>query len=176
MPFASPKQNLDQCLFSKGAHVADFGVGSGEYAFVLAKRVGEAGRVYAVDVQKSLLERIKNEGHKQGFSNIEIVQGDLEHEGSSQLRGNSMDAVIASNILFQTEHKENLLKEAYRVLRSGGRLLVIDWQDSFEGLGPERNAVVSEGAVKNMCNEIGFEMVNKINSGDYHYGLVFRKK
>ena len=57
----------------------------------------------------------------------------------------SVDAVIISDLLFHVEHKNQVLQEAHRILRAGGRILVVDWRESFGGVGPEPDHVISEG-------------------------------
>ena len=61
--FSDPEKNIEQFSLGKGMHVADFGTGSGFYALAAAEAVGETGRVYAIDVQKDLLEKLKKEAH-----------------------------------------------------------------------------------------------------------------
>src|SRR5690606_13333033 len=119
-----------------GMRVADFGAGSGQYSFALAEAVTGAGKVYSVDVQKNLLAKIKNESIKRHLLSIEPVWGDIDKQGGSTLRDNSCDVVVMANILFQLEQKETALKEAYRVLKPRGRLLIVDWSESFGGIGP----------------------------------------
>jgi len=174
--FTDPSSNLQQLALGVGWHVADFGSGSGAYALAAAKRVGPDGRVYAVDVQKELLQKIKNEARTQRFSNIEIIWGNVEEYGGSKLRDNAMDAVIASNILFQIEKKDGFIKEIKRVLKPRGRVLIVDWTDSFGGLGPKQEAVVTEETAKKMFQDGGFEFEQSIQAGDHHYGVIFKKK
>ena len=105
--FSDPQKNTAQLDVREGDHVADFGAGSGAYAFAVAKRVGSSGRVYAIDVQKDLLAKLKNEAHHQHISNIEIIWSDLDEKKGVPLRDASIDACIISNLLFQVLSKES---------------------------------------------------------------------
>lgn len=176
MAFADPKQIVRQFAVGEGWHVADFGTGSGAYALALVEKVGHEGRVYAVDIQKDLLVRVKNEAKTRGFLNLEIVWGNIEEAGGSKLRDNSMDAVIASNILFQLENKKGCVREVSRVLKQNGRALVVDWTDSFGGLGPRQNMVIPENETKELFQKEGFIYEQSIPAGDHHYGIIFKKK
>ena len=67
-------------------HVADLGAGSGHYTLAAAKKVGESGRVYAIEVQKDLLTRIKNLAQTEHINNVEVIWGDVENRGGTKLK------------------------------------------------------------------------------------------
>lgn len=174
--FSDPEKNIEQFDLGKGNYVADFGTGSGHYAFAAAEAVGSSGRVYAIDVQKDLLEKLKNEARNvRHLGNLEIVWGDLDNLGGTRLRENSLDAVIASNVFFQLQKKENACLEIKRILKPGGRVLLIDWSSSFGGLGPQSNDVLSEEAAEKLFEKNGFKIDRTIDAGAQHYGIIFRK-
>ena len=100
MPFSDPEQILRQFSFGNDWHVADFGAGSGAYVFAAARRLSD-GKVYAVDINRGLIERIKKDAGERGFKNVEVFWGDVEDLGGSKLKDASMDAVIVANVLFQ---------------------------------------------------------------------------
>ncbi len=174
--FSDPEKNISQFSVGKGTTVADFGTGSGNYAFAAAEAVGEQGKVYAIDVQKDLLLKLKKEAQERYISNIETVWADLDIVGGTKIREGIIDQVIASNVFFQLENKENSAKEIKRILKHGGRVLVIDWEDSFRGMGPEPKAVFNEIKAKEIFEKVGFEYERDIEVGAHHYGLIFRKK
>ena len=68
--FSDPILHIEHLDIDKGMKVADIGAGSGHHTIHLAKAVGETGRVYAIDVQKDLLARIKSEAHHQKINNV----------------------------------------------------------------------------------------------------------
>jgi len=155
---------------------AFLGSGSGFYVLESARAVGESGRVYAVDVQKDLLERVKKSADLEGLNNIEVIWGDIEKLGGTRLADASVDAVILSNVMFQVEEKDNLATEVNRILRPNGRVLVVDWTGAFGGLGPAPESVFPEQQAKELFQGRGFVLDKEISAGDNHYGLVFRKK
>jgi len=112
--FTDPEKNLEQFDLQKGMRVADFGSGSGFYATTAARLVGDKGKVFAVDIQKDLLTRLKKDAAAKKLLNIEIIWGDLEKAGGAKLKDGSVDRAIISNLLFQIGEKENLVKEAAR--------------------------------------------------------------
>lgn len=155
--------------------IADFGAGSGAYALLIAEALEGYGRVYAVDIQRDLLRRIGNEASRRGFKNVEPVWADLGSEGASKLDDSSLDLVLVSNLLFQVESKKGVLAEARRVLRGSGRLAVIDWSDSFGGMGPQKSDVVTKEKALALAREAGFELQREFPAGAHHYGLIFKR-
>ena len=175
MDFSNPKSNVERLHLTEGMHVADFGAGSGEYAFALAARVGASGLVYAIDIQAGLLERLKKEAKLRKLK-IEVIRGDLDEEGGSKLASGSMDALVVSNILFQSEKKDVLAREAHRVVKKDGQILVIDWSDSFGNLGPIPAHVVKKEAGKDIFLKTGLGFDREFEAGAHHWGLIFKKE
>jgi ubiquinone/menaquinone biosynthesis C-methylase UbiE len=173
--FSDPVKNIEQFSIKLGSSVADLGSGSGHYSLALARAVGDKGKVYAIDIQKDLLAKIKNEANHQGLFNVEVVWGDVEKINGTRIRSEFVDAVVISNLLFQAMQKEVLLKEAYRILKKDGVLLCVDWSDSFGGLGPKPDAVVSKDKARALIEATGFAFDREIQAGEHHYGFVFRK-
>lgn len=174
--FSDPEKNIAQFFLKEGMIVADFGAGTGAYAVAAAKRVGERGRVYAIDVQKELLSSVKTATSKEGLSNVEILWGDIEEPHGTKMADGSADATIVSNVLFQSENRSGLLNEAGRVLKKGGALLFVDWADSFGGLGPHPDQVIKKNDARRMMENAGFTYERDIDAGEHHYGMVFRNQ
>jgi len=175
MVFVNPEDILDQLVLGEGRVVAELGAGSGAYVLPAARRVGDSGKVYAIDIQKHFLDKIKNDAKQARITNIEVLSGDLEEDGGIELKDDSVDVVILSNTLFQIENKTEAAREIHRILESGGRLLVVDWVDSFGGIGPAPDAVVSQEEVRDIFERNGFTHERDIKAGPHHYGIVFRK-
>jgi ubiquinone/menaquinone biosynthesis C-methylase UbiE len=173
--FSDPRHNIEQLGISDNAIVADFGAGSGFYSMEAALAVAPLGKVYAVDVQKDLLDRLKKQATEHHIRNIEIIAGDLEKLGGSKLRDGSCDVVIASNVLFMVGDKKSFFLEACRVLKPKGRILVIDWSGSFSQMGPHHTHVFAKDDAMKLARETGFVFEREISTGSQHYGIIFRK-
>lgn len=173
--FSNPDHIVYQLALKTGDIVADFGAGSGAYALALARVVGQSGIVYAVDIQRDLLTRIKNLAQNTGLSNVHVLWGDIEQPEGTTLKNDLVNMVIIANTLFQTEHKKTVLHEAYRVLKPNGTLVLIDWKDSFGGLGPPTSDVVHEEDASALARSAGFVYDRGIPAGAYHYGLIYKK-
>ncbi len=175
MDFAVPDSNVKQFELREGMQVADLGAGSGHYALAAAHMVGNSGGVHAVEVQRDLLHRIRDQAALEGLHNVEIIWGTIEEEGGTKLRDESMTAAILSNTLFQVEDKEGTLREAYRILAPNGRLLIVDWSESYGGMGPEENAIVTESKARELAESAGFTYDRAIDAGVHHYGFIMKK-
>lgn len=176
MAFSDPKQVIRECAIADGSMVADFGTGSGHYAMAAAQAVGARGRVYAVDIQKELLARLKKEALAKHLGNLEVLWGDIEAEGGSKLRSSMVDVVIMANALFQMHHRNASLQEAKRVLKPGGTLVFVEWQDSYGGMGPAPSEVVQEAVARDLLTRAGFSVERSLrNAGEHHYGFIARK-
>lgn len=173
--FTNPIQNINELGVYDGMIAADLGAGTGAYTIPLAERVGETGRVYAVEVQKDFLTNIKDAAAARGFKNVEVIWGDIEHVGGTKIKDASVDVVVISNVLFQAEDKKGLLLEAKRILKTGGKLLLVDWKDSFNNLGPAQDAVISAGVARTLCEHEGFVIKKEISAGEHHYGFIMLK-
>jgi ubiquinone/menaquinone biosynthesis C-methylase UbiE len=172
MTFTNPKNNISNLNLNDGMTVVDLGSGAGAYSLIAAKEVG-SGKVYAVDVQNGLLERLSRDATEKGLSNIEVVSADLENIRGSGLKDNSADALIISNILFLIDNKDSFVKEAGRILRPEGRALIIEWSDSYGGLGPQPEHILSESDAVSLFERNGFRIEKKLlDAGEHHYGFI----
>lgn len=170
--FSDPASNIAKLGLTDGMKVADIGAGSGFYSIEAAKKVGGSGRVFAVDVQRDLLERLRSVGLQQKLTNIEAVWGNAEKIGGTKLRDASTDRVIASNILFQITKPDDFALEMKRILKPGGKILVVDWSE-VSPLGPK--TVVPLMKAQTLFEKNGFKLEQSFGAGDHHYGLVFSR-
>lgn len=173
MNFSDPQQNVLQLGLRSGMKVADLGSGVGHHALAAASIVGKEGRVYAVDVQEEVLKHLASSAATQGLKNLETVWGNIEKLGGTTLKDQSMDAVILSNTLFQLDDHVGAVAEIKRILKPGGRLLVIDWAGSYNGLGPSPTAIIPEHTALELFITNGLHKLKDFRAGPHHYSIVF---
>lgn len=173
MNFSDPKQNVLQLGLRSGMKVADLGSGVGHHALAAASIVGGEGRVYAVDIQEEVLKHLASSAVSAGLKNIETVWGNIEKLGGTTLKDHSMDAVVLSNTLFQLDDHKGAVAEIKRILKPGGRLLVIDWAGSYDGMGPRPENIVPEHTALELFITNGLHKVKDFRSGPHHYSIVF---
>lgn len=174
--FIKPEQIVKTFGLMPGMIVVDFGCGAGHYPLLMSGLVGSKGLIYAVDIQKDLLESVKKQANKQGIENLEIIQADLERPETMLLKQGIADFILVSNILFQIGHKNLLVETARRLLKQGGRLAVIDWkkEDDFK-LGPRHEYKISKEETMAFFLQNGFKVENEFPAGEHHYGIMFVK-
>lgn len=170
--FSNPEQNVAQLDLRDGMRVADFGAGTGFYSRAASKRVGNSGKVYAIEIQKDFVKKLEDDLKNWHISNVECIWGDIESLGGTKLADSSMDLIIISNILFQVEDKFGLIDEVKRVLKPNGQVLLVDWSDSFSGMGPDINNIIKKDKAIELFNKRGLKFLKDIIVGDHHYGII----
>ncbi len=170
--FSTPSVNLTQFHIEPGMVVADLGCGSGAYVFELLQRVGPTGKVIALDVQKALVEKLASECKKNHITNVTALWDDLDDKNGIGLNDSSVDRAVIANTLFQIEDTQKFSTEVRRILKPGGLALIIDWSDSFKGLGPTPQHVMKRERALEIFQKAGFIHRKDVNAGDHHYGFV----
>ncbi|HYE22483.1 MAG TPA: class I SAM-dependent methyltransferase [Verrucomicrobiae bacterium] len=174
--FIDPERVLFKSGLSAGQTIADLGAGSGFYAIAAAKVIGNGGKVYVVDILESALNHVVADARVQMIKNIVTIRADVEEGNSlSKIPDGSCDMVIFANLLHQLKDSKNLLTETYRVLKTQGKILVIEWNDRPSPIGPKSAERLSEDESKNLVGRAGFKFDKSIETDQYHYGLIFVK-
>jgi len=158
-----------------GMKVADFGAGAGFYTIPIAKKVGAAGKVYALDIRKEVLELIRSKSREMRLLNVETLLTDIEANEGSHLKDGSVDLVIISNILFQVEGKEKIAEEAFRILKPSGRVVIVEWDEEKKAFGPPLSHRVNRQAAEDFFLKAGFVFEKEFNAGENHYGIIFKR-
>jgi ubiquinone/menaquinone biosynthesis C-methylase UbiE len=173
--FLHPEKVLSQLGLKEGMRVADFGCGHGYFSIPVAKAVGKDGRVFSIDVLNEALEAVRSCAQLENISNIETLRGNLEVPGGSKVSADSVDLVLIHNVLFQTQKKSDIIKEAKRVLKSGGRLELTDWLHEKKAIGPQEGWRIPADEARSLVEGEGLVYQQSFDAGEYHYGLIFIK-
>lgn len=173
--FMDPSQILSLAHLRPNDSVADFGAGSGFLARAAAALVPQ-GNVFAVEINRDIVARLNREVLELHLGNMHPLWGDIEIPSGSKIANESIDFVILSNVMFHIEDKLGCMKEVKRVLKPDGRVLVVDWQESFGGIGPAPQNVFNKQSAEEIFNKLGFtKITDSLPAGDHHYAIIFKR-
>lgn len=162
---------------SPGMQVGDFGCGAlGHFTLVAGQMASDEGVVYAVDILKSVLSGVAERARVRKLDNVKMVWTNLEVYGACKEIGEaSLDMGFLINILFLTKEDTEVIKETMRMIKPGGKLLVIDWKREGAPFGPPMEKRVNEENIKQVAGSLGLKLTEEFEAGTYHFGLIFIK-
>jgi len=172
--------NPDKILFSAGLsarqNVLDLGVGSGFFSIAAGKKIGDQGQVFAIDIMESSLDHVVAEARLTGLKNIRTIHADLEKpDALSKITTGSIDLVLVSNLIHQIKNSKLLFKDIYRVLKTGGKMLAIEWNDEPSPIGPQPQDRIKPESIIKLAKDIVLKEAGLVETDKYHYGLIFIK-
>ena len=161
---------MDLLGIASGKAVADIGAGSGWFTMRAAKRVGEGGQVYAVDINSEAIQHITDRAQKEQLKNVKTILSKLD---DPQLPANSIDAVLLLKTYHEVAHPVTLLRNLRPALRPGAKLGIIDRNGNGEDHGIGREVVIRE------AKEASYALVNQydfVKPDKMDYFLIFTVK
>ncbi len=160
-------------LNDKAADLAGFGSGYGTFTIPVAKII--SGKVCAIDIEPEMIEVTEQKVKAENLNIVETVLRDFISEGSC-LEDESVDYVILANIL-HVEEPEKLLREAYRILRPNGKVVIIHWNhDPVTPRGPPMEIRPTPEKCIEWAISSGFGNPDIYDLEPYHYGIVLSKE
>jgi len=170
-----------QTIIEKGEigdrmRVADLGCGgSGHFVFPIANVVGDNGVMYGVDILKNNLANIERRAKQDNLKQVKIVWSNLEIFKATKIDSSSLDAGLLINVLYQSNKRAEMIREATRMVKKGGKLIIVDWKKTNSPFGPSIEERVNKENLIAVCQRLGMELLEEFNTGEYHFGLAFLK-
>lgn len=158
---------MDLLGVTQGKSVADIGAGSGWFTVRAARRVGEAGVVYAVDINPDAIQYIDQRTHKEQLANVKTI---LSKPDDPLLPANSVDAVLLLKTYHEVAHPVALLRNLRAALRPGAKIGIIDRNGNGEDHGVMGDIVIQE------AKQAGYRLVGKydfVKADNEDYFLIF---
>lgn len=172
--FLDPALVMAQTGLMQGQVVADLGCGNGFYVVPAAQLVGNTGTVIAVDVVESKLDATLSIANQFGYKNVKIIRADLE-KPLLDIEESSCDMVIVGNIMHEVKQKNMLIRNIYRILKTGGRAAVVEWKRSATPFGPPLDKRLEQEALEIMLMQAGLRRIKEMQADGYHYAVLFEK-
>lgn len=161
-----PKQIIRFMNVIKDDSVMDFGAGTGLLTFPLAETVSE-GKVYAVDIQREMIEKIQEKNKKLNFKNI-ITK--ISQDKKIPISNGEIDKIFMLNVLHEIDNLETL-REIRRVIKDKGEIFVLDWRKDTNSIrkGPPKDERLSKTQAVNLLEKYGFSISSSGIKGIYFW-------
>lgn len=151
----------------KNDSILDVGAGAGYFTFPLAELT--TNTVYALDIETAMLDYIQKQIDSRGTENITLLQEPIE---KMPLPNSSVQRILASMVLHEVKPLNKALEEIYRVLKPGGRFVVIDW---IPAPNDQRTNRISPNDMRESAERAGFKYQSLLTPSEEVYALVFDK-
>jgi ubiquinone/menaquinone biosynthesis C-methylase UbiE len=165
-----PKQVVSALAIREGQSVADIGAGSGYFALRLARQVGPAGRVQAVDINAHMLRHLETRAREAGLANLHTI---LARPDDPLLPAGSIDLVFVCDTWHHIEDRPRYLATLKRVLKPGARIAIVDFHERELPVGPPPSMKLSRDTVVGEFAAAGFRLVEEHSFLPYQYFVVF---
>ncbi|MFP4514929.1 MAG: class I SAM-dependent methyltransferase [Parcubacteria group bacterium] len=167
---------LQEIPIEAGQKVADLGCGNfGYFILASAKIIGSQGIAYAVDIQKHHLKEVEKQAKKENLNQVKTVWTNLEKWKGAKIENNSLDVALLINTLNQSDKRADILREASRMIKKKGKLLIVEWLNKDVPFGPKPEKKVRKDAIIDAAPKLGLKLDKEFSAGEFHYGLLFSK-
>jgi ubiquinone/menaquinone biosynthesis C-methylase UbiE len=169
-----PERLLGAIGLSAGDRMADIGCGPGFYAVAAAHLVGSTGRVFALDLQPEMVDRVRERAAADQLDNLEPR---LCEESRLPLPDGATDKALVANVLHECLDRVAFLREVRRILVPGGQLAVVEWRAEAMEMGPPLAERMTADETRAALAAAGFAEIESLaaeTTGATHYGVVAR--
>ncbi len=167
-----PERVVEVLPIRPGWSIADIGAGSGYFSRRFSRAVGPGGTVYAVDIEKGMIDYIDKRSKDEGFKNIKTI---LAKPDDPLLEEKSVDMVFICDTFHHIEDRTDYVKRLMPALRPGGRLVIVDFKLVATPVGPPMRMRLSREQVIREVEAGGFELEGEFYFLPYQYFLIFTR-
>lgn len=171
------KRVLSSIKLSEGDVFMDAGCGDGFISREASKIVGDEGQVLAVDQYSPSLDILREKVREEGIKNLEVVEADLTR--TLPLEDETADLCLMANVLhgfLYNEELDQVIPELLRILKTGGRLAIVEFKKIEGTPGPPLSSRITAEDVNSSLETRGFQSIEELEVGPYHYAVILVKK
>jgi len=162
-----PKEMLEDAGLNVGDTVLDFGIGTGFFALPALEIIGKNGKLFGTDISKDMLEYTGERTEK--FSNVELILCD---GNNIPVKENSVNLAIMAFVLHELPNKEKVLSQIRKILKPGGKLLIVEWNTVNFEKGPPKNDRISIKEASEILKKEGFTpKTSKTINDRFYYSI-----
>jgi FkbM family methyltransferase len=165
-----PDQVIQALGLPPGASVADIGAGGGYFSEKLAHAVGSSGRVYATDVQPTLIRKLRRRVEKKSLTNVTVIHAGFDDPG---LPERSCDLAFFSSVYKEIDGRVAYMRKLQDALKAGGRVAILEYRPEAEARGPEKKDRLPEAQVIEDLEAAGYRLVQRLEFLPREYFLIF---
>ncbi|MDF2889457.1 MAG: methylase involved in ubiquinone/menaquinone biosynthesis [Lacrimispora sp.] len=167
------KKILEVCGMKQSEIVADIGCGIGFFTFQLAEAVGDGGIVYALDIEKEMLDDVEAGMLERNIHNVRPI---VTQEYKLMLEDESANTAFLCTVMHEVKMRQKFLKEVNRILSPGGRIIIIEWIKKDGDFGPPADHRLDSKILKRNLQNTGFKEIQIADFNDYFYIASANKK
>lgn len=165
-----PARVVESLRLQPGQSVADIGAGSGYFTVRMAREVGEKGKVFAVDIDRGLIDHLAKRGREEKLPQLIPV---LAEPDDPKLAAASVDLVFICNVIHHVENRGEYYSKLKRALTADGRLAIVDFYKRELPVGPGVEMKIAKEDMIAELRAAGFELKEEFDYLPYQYFLVF---
>jgi ubiquinone/menaquinone biosynthesis C-methylase UbiE len=165
----NPEEILQNSGVQAGQTLIDIGCGEGFFTLPAARIVGPRGQVYAIDSSSESMEVLKQKATAENLKNIHLTVNEAE---SSLVCEGCADWVFMGIVLHDFQDPEQVLRNAHKMLKTGGRLINLDWKKEAMKLGPPLEKRFDIPKATSLLKKAGFRIEKSENCGPYNYVIT----
>lgn len=165
----NPKHTLTKIGFKDGMTLCDIGAGTGVFTFAAANI--SRSSIYALDISDEMIQLLNSRIAERELNKIHVAK---VIDGELPVESNSCDIAIMVTVFHEVDNKQQMLSEIRRILKSTGKLMIIEFHNRQTPIGPPVERRLSEQEVEEICEGETFKLIDSFSLGDNLYAKVFK--
>lgn len=167
------KKILEACSIKQSDIVADIGCGIGFFTFPLSEAVGDEGIVYALDIEKEMLDDVEAGMLERNIKNVRPI---ITQEYKLTLEDETVDTAFLCTVMHEVKMRQKFLDEVNRILYPDGRIIIVDWIKKDSDYGPPADHRLDSEILKRNLQRTGFNDIQIMDFNDYFYIACAKKR